>query len=108
MNIMLVTVAERTREIGIRKALGANNIDISMQFLIESIAISLSGGIFGYLVGYVAAFGVSSVLTFDPVFLPEILLIALGISLVMGTFFGFYPAVKAARRDPVESLHSYH
>lgn len=108
MNIMLVTVAERTREIGIRKALGANNIDISMQFLIESIAISLSGGIFGYLLGYVAAFGISSVLTFDPVFTSEILIIAISISLIMGTVFGLYPAIKAARRDPVESLHSYH
>jgi ABC-type antimicrobial peptide transport system permease subunit len=108
MNIMLVTVAERTREIGIRKALGANNMDITMQFLIESIAISLCGGILGYLLGYVAAFGISTMLTFDPIFSTDILLIALSISLIMGTLFGIYPAFRAASKDPVESLHNYH
>ncbi len=108
MNIMLVTVAERTREIGIRKALGANNLDITMQFLIESIAISFCGGILGYLLGYVAAFGMSTMLTFDPIFSTDILMIALSISLIMGTVFGIYPAFRAASKDPVESLHNYH
>ena len=108
MNIMLVTVAERTREIGIRKALGANNMDITMQFLIESIAISFCGGLLGYLLGYVAAFGISAMLTFDPIFSTDILIVALSISLIMGTIFGLYPAFRASRKDPVESLHNYH
>jgi putative ABC transport system permease protein len=107
MNIMLVTVAERTREIGIRKALGASNVDISMQFLIESLVISISGGISGYIIGYIMAFTISSFLTFDPVFSWEILGIALSISIVMGTVFGLYPAVRAASKDPVESLYQY-
>lgn len=108
MNIMLVTVAERTREIGIRKSLGANNFDIMMQFLIESIAISLCGGIFGYVLGYAAAFGVSTMLTFNPIFTTQIMVIAISISLIMGTVFGIYPALRAARKDPVESLHNFH
>lgn len=105
MNIMLVTVAERTREIGIRKALGASNVDISWQFLIESLAISVFGGIVGYVLGYVMAFGISSFLTFDPTINWQIAVIALAISIVMGTLFGLYPAIRAARKDPIESLH---
>ena len=105
MNIMLVTVAERTREIGIRKALGANNSDISWQFLIESLAISIGGGISGYICGYILAFGISHFLTFDPAFSWEIAAIALSISIVMGTLFGLYPAMRAARKDPIESLY---
>ncbi|MEI7918475.1 MAG: ABC transporter permease [Candidatus Saccharibacteria bacterium] len=105
MNIMLVTVAERTREIGIRKALGASNSDISWQFLIESLAISIGGGISGYICGYILAFGISHFLTFDPAFSWEIAAIALSISVVMGTLFGLYPAMRAARKDPIESLY---
>lgn len=107
MNIMLVTVAERTREIGIRKALGASNADISWQFLIESLAISIGGGITGYILGYIVAFSVSSFLTFDPIINWQIAVVALLISLIMGTVFGLYPAIHAARKDPVESLHQY-
>ena len=107
MNIMLVTVAERTREIGIRKALGASNADISWQFLIESLAISIGGGITGYILGYIVAFSVSNFLTFDPIINWQIAVVALLISLIMGTVFGLYPAIHAARKDPVESLHQY-
>lgn len=107
MNIMLVSVAERTREIGIRKALGASNGDIARQFLIESLAISLGGGIGGFLLGYAAAFIISTFLTFDPVINWEIGGIALGISVIMGTLFGIYPAMRAARKDPIESLRQY-
>ncbi len=108
MNIMLVTVAERTREIGIRKALGASNADISMQFLIESLAISIGGGIAGYISGYVIAFGIStSFLTFDPIINWQIAVVALFISIFMGTLFGLYPAFRAARKDPIESLYQY-
>ncbi len=107
MNIMLVTVAERTREIGIRKALGARNTDISSQFLIESVAISITGGIIGYFIGYILAFGISSFLTFDPIVTWDIFGIAILISIIMGMLFGLYPAFRAARKDPVDALHQY-
>ncbi len=104
MNIMLVSVTERTREIGIRKALGANDFDIALQFLIESLAISIGGGITGYLSGYLLAFLISTFLTFEPVVTWPIAIIAFTMSVIMGTVFGFYPAVRAARKDPIESL----
>jgi ABC-type antimicrobial peptide transport system permease subunit len=107
MNIMLVSVAERTREIGIRKALGASNRDVVAQFLIESLVLSIGGGIAGYVLGYLAAFGISTFLTFDPILNWEIAGMAVGISLVIGTLFGIYPAVRAARRDPISALRQY-
>lgn len=107
MNIMLVTVAERTREIGIRKALGASDMDISMQFLIESLFISICGGITGYLLGYLLAFGICTFLTFEPSINWQIAIIAILISVIMGLIFGLYPAIRAARKDPIQSLHSY-
>lgn len=109
MNIMLVGVTERTREIGIRKALGASSAHITWQFLIESLVMSLAGGIFGYIVGYVIAFAIArTFLTFNPVFTWDIAGWSLGISLVVGIVFGFYPAIRAARKDPIESLRQYH
>lgn len=107
MNIMLVSVAERTREIGIRKALGASNGDIVWQFLIESLALSIGGGVTGYLVGYLAAFAISTFLTFDPAVTWEIALTALAVSLIIGTLFGIYPAIRAARKDPISALRQY-
>lgn len=109
MNIMLVTVAERTREIGIRKALGANNADISWQFLIESLVISFSGGLAGYIVGYLIAFTVSRTmnLTFMPIINWQIAAVTTVVSLALGTVFGIYPAWRAARKDPIESLQQY-
>lgn len=107
MNIMLVSVAERTREIGIRKALGATNSDIIWQFLIESLLISIGGGISGYVIGYGLAFFISTFLTFDPIINWQIVTVALGISLIMGTVFGLYPAFKASRKDPIDSLREY-
>jgi ABC-type antimicrobial peptide transport system permease subunit len=107
MNIMLVSVAERTREIGIRKALGASNHDIVAQFLIESLALSVGGGISGYIIGYLLALGISSFLPFFPIFTWEIAGIAIGISLVIGTLFGLYPAIRASRKDPIDALRQY-
>lgn len=107
MNIMLVNVVERTREIGIRKALGATNGDIVWQFLIESLALSIGGGVSGYLLGYALAFVISTFLTFDPVLNWEIATVAIGISVVIGTTFGLYPAIRAARKDPISALRQY-
>jgi ABC-type antimicrobial peptide transport system permease subunit len=107
MNIMLVSVAERTREIGIRKALGATNADIVAQFLIESLALSIGGGIGGYVIGYVVAFAISSLLPFFPIFSWEIAAVAIGVSLVIGTLFGIYPAIRASRKDPIDALRQY-
>lgn len=107
MNIMLVTVAERTREIGLRKSLGASNGHIVWQFLIESLAISIGGGITGYLLGYIAAFAISTQLTFSPVFTWDIVGFAAGVSLIVGGIFGLYPAIRAARKDPIEALRHY-
>lgn len=108
MNIMLVSVAERTREIGLRKAVGASNAHIIWQFLIESLIMSLSGGLVGYAAGYIIAFAISTFLTFDPVFTWQIAGVAAALSLGVGVVFGIYPAFKASRKDPIESLRQYH
>lgn len=108
MNILLVSVAERTREIGIRKALGASNRDVIAQFLIESLAFSIGGGIGGYIFGYLIAFVISNLfLTFDPAITWEIAMVAFILSVIVGTLFGLYPALRAARKDPISSLRQY-
>ncbi len=107
MNIMLVNVSERTREIGIRKALGANNRHILFQFLTESMIISLGGGLFGYLIGYAFSFGVSMFLPFSPIISWQIALLVCGLSTIVGVIFGLYPAFRAARKDPIVSLRQY-
>ena len=107
MNIMLVNVSERKREIGIRKALGANNNQILFQFLIESLIISSVGGFFGYLLGYSFSFTVSIFLPVLPVISWQILVLAAGLSIIIGIIFGMYPAIRAARKDPIESLRYY-
>lgn len=109
MNILLVSVTERTREIGIRKALGASDVHIVWQFLIESLVMSLAGGVAGYFVGYIIAFTVArSFLTFDPVFGWSIVGASVGTSLIVGLVFGLYPAISAARKNPIEALRQFH
>lgn len=108
MNIMLVGVAERTREIGIRKAVGASNGTIVTQFLIESLMMSLVGGLLGYFLGYFAAFVISTFLYFAPAFTWFTAMAALLMAVLVGVIFGLYPALKAARKDTIESLRQYH
>lgn len=108
MNIMLVSVAERTREIGLRKAIGASNTHIIWQFLIESLIISIIGGVAGYFLGYIAAFAISTFIAFSPVFTLEIVGIAILLSVVVGVLFGIYPALRASQKNPIESLRRYH
>lgn len=104
MNILLVSVTERTREIGIRKALGATNSDIQGQFIIESIIICIIGGAIGVLLGGAGGFGISTLMQ-SPT-LPSILSIsiAVGFSMFIGIFFGYYPASKAAKLNPIDAL----
>ncbi|MBD3366288.1 FtsX-like permease family protein [candidate division WWE3 bacterium] len=102
MNIMLVTVNERIREIGLRKALGATRIDIAGQFFIESVLISLIGGLFGLLVSWFLTLGIRSVLRAE--ITPWAIALSLGFSFLVGAVFGTYPAVKAAKKDPIEAL----
>ena len=104
MNIMLMVVSERTREIGLRKALGARKRDIVWQILTESTTLSVAGGLVGTLLGFVAALLVSQ-FTFLPARV-ELWAVALGIGMtaVVGLFFGLYPAIRAASLDPIEAL----
>lgn len=108
MNIMLVSVSERTREIGLRKAVGASNSMVVMQFMMEALIISLLGGLLGYISGYVVAFFISLLLPYDPALHWTIFADALIISIVVGVLFGLYPAIRASRKDPIESLRRYH
>lgn len=107
MNIMLVNVAERTREIGIRKALGASRSDIVWQFLIESIIMALVGGLAGGILGLASAFAISLFLTFDPVVTWHIAAVVIGLASAVGVLFGLYPALRAAHKDPIESLNQH-
>jgi putative ABC transport system permease protein len=104
MNIMLVSVTERTREIGIRIAIGATEASVQSQFLIEAIALSLLGGVIGILAGVSASFIISATAGWPVAVSPTGILIAAFVSIAIGVFFGFYPAQKAARLDPIEAL----
>ena len=110
MNIMLVSVTERTREIGIRKAIGASTADIMLQFMTESVIMTMFGGILGILAGlglasgiawFIARLGVGEI---TPLLSLESIVIAVLFSSSVGLFFGIYPARKAARMDPIDAL----
>ena len=107
MNIMLVSVSERTREIGIRKSVGASSGNILLQFLFESTILSVMGGILGFALGYIGAFIISLLTPFAPHISWGILGITGGVSLFVGILFGIYPAIKAASKDPITSLKFY-
>jgi putative ABC transport system permease protein len=104
MNIMLVSVTERTREIGVRLAVGARGRDILLQFLIEAVTLSLLGGLIGVLLGIMAARLVSAKVGWITLVSPESMVLAFLFSAAIGIFFGFYPARKAAQLDPIEAL----
>ena len=104
MNIMLATVTERTREIGVRRALGAKQRHITMQFLVETVVLSVGGGLIGVVVGVIVPLLVSQLTTMKTIITPWSVLLAFGISGAVGIIFGLYPAKSAARLDPIEAL----
>lgn len=106
MNIMLVSVTERTREIGLRKAVGAKRSDILQQFIVEALTMSLTGGLIGVFFGFVSVTLIGRVFAdyFTPVITPEAVVLALSVSLAVGLFFGLYPAQRAAGLRPIQAL----
>ena len=104
MNIMLVSVTERIREIGIRKALGAQEDKILAQFILEAATLSLLGGLLGILLGMAGSAGLSHVFGWKTVISPSAVALSFGLSLAIGLFFGVYPARKASRLDPITAL----
>ncbi len=104
MNIMLVTVTERTREIGLRQALGARPNDVQRQFLLEAVALSLVGGLAGVLLGVGGSYLFGQLGTLPTVVVPLSIPLAFGAAVAVGVFFGYYPALKAAQLDPIEAL----
>ena len=104
MNIMLVSVTERTREIGIRMAVGATERDIRMQFLIEAVVLSMVGGTLGIIVGVVAGYALSTFTAAPPVFTLVSIMLAFVFSAMVGVGFGYYPAYKASLLNPIDAL----
>lgn len=103
MNIMLVSITERTREIGTRKALGAKNSSIRLQFIIEAVILCLLGGVFGIILGFILG-AAASLLGYAASAPVAAIIGSVVFSMIIGVFFGYYPANKAARLDPIEAL----
>jgi len=106
MNIMLVSVRERTREIGLRQAVGAKTRDILTQFLVEAVALSIAGGVVGIVVGIAASAVISRLAQWNTVIALSAVLLAVSFSALVGVSFGYYPARRAAYLDPIEALRS--
>jgi putative ABC transport system permease protein len=104
MNIMLVSVTERTREIGLRLSVGARDLDVLLQFLVEAVVLSLAGGAIGVVLGFGASWAVSSLMQWSAVVTSGAVALSFGCAAAIGIFFGFYPARKAAALDPIEAL----
>jgi len=104
MNIMLVSVTERTREIGIRMAVGAKTWDIRIQFIIEALTLSLIGGITGIIIGSIISVILSSTFDFPSTISFLSIVLSFGFSGMVGIFFGFYPAYKASLMNPIDAL----
>ena len=104
MNIMLVSVTERTREIGLRLAIGARGRDVLLQFLVEAVVLSLFGGTIGIGLGFALSKGVTLWMSWPTAVSPQAVLVAFGFAAITGVFFGFYPAQKAAALDPIDAL----
>jgi ABC-type antimicrobial peptide transport system permease subunit len=101
---MLLSVTERTREIGLRMALGARGRDVLLQFLAEAVALSLTGGVIGVLLGLAAAGGVRQVFRWATAISPGAIVLAMAVAAAVGVFFGLYPARRAAALDPIDAL----
>lgn len=104
MNMMLTTVTERTREIGLRKSLGAKNNDIGMQFLVESVALTFAGGLIGIVFGYLSSLLISKIGDMTTLVSVSSIFLAFGVSAAIGIIFGYYPAKRASRLNPIEAL----
>jgi len=104
MNIMLVSVTERTREIGIRMAVGASDRDILLQFLVEAVTLAVIGGVVGIAAGLAGSRAISYFAEWRTLMMPDTIVLAFGFAAAIGIFFGFYPARKASRLDPIEAL----
>jgi putative ABC transport system permease protein len=104
MNIMLVSVTERTREIGIRLAIGAMEREVLLQFLIEAVVLACLGGLIGILLATLASVGLASLMSIPYLFNPGINLLSFFFSALIGVVFGFFPARRAARLDPIDAL----
>jgi putative ABC transport system permease protein len=104
MNIMLVSVTERTREIGVRMAVGATERDVQSQFLVEAVTLSMMGGAIGIVIGLIGSALISNLLSWPTLISGKAIIAAAIFSAAVGIFFGYYPAQKAAQLDPIEAL----
>jgi putative ABC transport system permease protein len=104
MNMMLTTVTERTREIGLRKAIGADEKDINMQFLTESFLLTFIGGIMGIILGWLVSWGMTQFAGITTQVSLTSILLAFGVSAIIGIVFGYYPARRASKLNPIEAL----